>query len=565
MTREMARKIYRLGELLLSSGKITEEQLQQALELQKRTKKKLGEALVDGNFITENDMIEVLEFQLGIPHIDLEKYNINRYVANLIPESIVRRYELIAIDQKGDTIMVAMVDPLNIFALDDIKIALKSNIQPVISTKRNILKAIDKFYSGDATKKVVEEFEENFLPISIDDLEDKELLEVTAAPIVRLLNSLIEQAVKEKASDIHIEPYANDIRVRFRIDGDLKEITSLNKTSHSGIITRIKIMGKMNIAEKRVPQDGRVEAKINGVEIDMRISILPTVYGEKIVIRILDRSGFMFTIDDIGFNPNDLDVFNKILTQPYGMILVTGPTGSGKTTTLYTVLQELNKIEKNIVTVEDPVEYKLGGINQVQVNAKSGLTFATGLRSILRQDPDIVMIGEIRDGETAEIAIRAAITGHMVLSTLHTNDSPSTIARLSDMGVEPYLVSSAIIGIISQRLVKLLCPRCKISYQASEIEKNIMEVSQAETLILYKASEGCSSCSKGYKGRTAIHELMPINEEVRVLIDNGANIDALRSKAVENGMTTLLKSAVAVALEGRTSYEQVLRVGFTLE
>ncbi|HHX61425.1 MAG TPA: Flp pilus assembly complex ATPase component TadA [Epulopiscium sp.] len=560
----MSKKPLKLGELLLFSGKINEKQLQEALELQKKTRKKIGEVFVEGNFITENDMIEVLEFQLGIPHIDLDKYNINKSVVTLIPESIVRRYQLIAIDKKNDTIMVAMVDPLNIFALDDIKMAIKSEIQPVISTRKNIMQAIDRFYSKEATKKVVEEFEDSFLPMSMEDFEDRELLEVTTAPIVRLLNSLIEQAIKEKASDIHIEPYASDIRVRFRIDGDLKEVTTLNKTSHSGIITRIKIIGKMDIAEKRVPQDGRVETKISGRDVDMRISTLPTVYGEKIVIRILDRSGFMFSKKDIGFNPYDLEVFDKILAQPYGMILVTGPTGSGKTTTLYTVLQELNQIEKNIITIEDPVEYKLKGVNQVQVNTKSGLTFASGLRSILRQDPDIVMIGEIRDSETAEIATRAAITGHLVLSTLHTNDSPSSIARLVDMGVEPYLVSSAIVGVVSQRLVKLLCPRCKTSYEASDIEKNILGLSRDEKLILNKAGQGCSSCNKGYKGRTAIHELMPINEKIRNLIDSRANIDLLRNQAIEEGMTTLLQSAAQLAREGKISYEQVLQVGFTL-
>ena len=560
----MAKKRLRLGELLISAGKINEHQLRQALELQKKTRTRLGEALVEGNFITELDIIEVLEFQLGIPHIDLDKYNINTEVATIIPESIVRRYELIAIDKTGDTILVAMVDPLNIFALDDIKIAIKEKIQPVISTKKNILRAIDRFYSKAVTQKVVEQFEETFLPISIEDLEDQELLEVTTAPIVRLLNSLIEQAVKDKASDIHIEPYADDIRVRFRIDGDLSEITTLNKTSHSGIITRIKIIGKMNIAEKRIPQDGRVETTISGKEIDMRISTLPTVYGEKIVIRILDRTGFMFTKQDIGFSPKDLAIFDTILDQPYGMILVTGPTGSGKTTTLYTVLQELNQIEKNIITIEDPVEYKLDGINQVQVNPKSGLTFAAGLRSMLRQDPDIVMIGEIRDSETAEIATRAAITGHMVLSTLHTNDSPSTIARLSDMGIEPYLVSSAIIGIISQRLVKLLCPRCKIAYESTEVERDVLGISSHKSQRLYYASKGCSACNKGYSGRTAIHELMPIDEEIRHLIDKRANTDTLKNTAIKKGMTTLLQSASALALEGKISYEQVLRVGFTL-
>ena len=560
----MARKRLKLGELLVSAGKISEEQLQEALRLQKKTRKKLGEALVAGNFITEKDIIEVLEFQLGIPHIDLAQYNIKRSVVELIPESIVRRYELIAIDIKNDIIMVAMADPLNIFALDDVKLATHLEIQPVISTRKNILGAIDKFYSKGATKKVVEEFEETFLPTSAESLDDTELLEVTTAPIVRLLNSLIEQAIKEKASDIHIEPYANELRVRFRVDGDLREITTLSKSSYSGIITRIKIIGKMDISEKRIPQDGRVETKIRGNEVDMRISTLPTVYGEKIVIRILDRAGFTFTRQDIGFSPKDLAIFDKILTQPYGMILVTGPTGSGKTTTLYTVLKELNSVEKNIITIEDPVEYKLHGINQVQINPKSGLTFATGLRSILRQDPDIVMIGEIRDAETAEIAARAAITGHMVLSTLHTNDSPSAIARLSDMGIAPYLVSSAIIGVVSQRLVKILCPRCKIPHEANDLEKNVMGLSSDQELKLYRADKGCSSCNNGYQGRTAIHELMPINEEIRRLIDQGANVDTLRNQAVEGGMTTLLHAAVALAQKGDISYEQVLQVGFTL-
>ena len=310
-------------------------------------------------------------------------------------------------------------------------------------------------------KKVLEEFQESYTSIDTSEIEESELIEVTSAPIVKLLNSIIEQAVRERASDIHIEPYADDIRVRFRIDGDLREVMTLSKTSHSAIITRIKIIGKMNIAEKRIPQDGRVESKIAGRDIDMRISTLPTVYGEKTVIRLLDRSNFNFKKESLGFSEKDLNTLNKMISQPYGMLLVTGPTGSGKTTTLYAILQDLNRKEKNIITVEDPVEYKLKGINQVQVNAKAGLTFASGLRSILRQDPDIIMVGEIRDNETAEIAVRAAITGHLVLSTLHTNDSPSTVARLIDMGIESYLVSSALVGVVSQRLVKKLCPKCK--------------------------------------------------------------------------------------------------------
>lgn len=553
----------KLGELLVYAGKLTEEQLNDALSIQKKSGKKLGEIFVSENFVTEDDIIEVLEFQLGIPHVDLDKYQINLDVASIIPENIVRRYELIAIDKRDDVFIVAMVDPLNIFALDDVKLYVKSEIQPVIATKDKLLKSIDRFYSKESTKKVLEEFVDSYSPINTDDIEDQELLEVTSAPIVKLLNSIIEQAVRDRASDIHIEPYVDDIRVRFRIDGDLREVMTLARTNLSPIITRIKIMGKMNIAEKRIPQDGRVETKINNREIDMRISTLPTVYGEKTVIRLLDRSSFSFSKESLGFSKRNLDVFDKILAQPYGMILVTGPTGSGKTTTLYTVLRELNQIEKNIITIEDPVEYKLGGINQVQVNAKAGLTFASGLRSVLRQDPDIVMVGEIRDGETAEIAIRAAITGHLVLSTLHTNDSPSTVARLIDMGIEPYLVSSAIIGIVSQRLVKLLCPKCKKNYEASYLEKKVLGINENEKLILNKAV-GCSSCNKGYKGRTAIHELMPINEAIRQLIDKGANIDNLRKEAMEEGMTSLLQSAAALAIKGDTSYDEVLRVGFTL-
>lgn len=338
---------------------------------------------------------------------------------------------------------------------------------------------------------------------------------------------------------------------------------SLPRSNLSAIVTRIKIIGRMNIAEKRVPQDGRIETKINGKEIDMRISSLPTVYGEKIVIRLLDKSNFNFTKEGLGFSKRNLELFDKILSQPYGMILVTGPTGSGKTTTLYTVLKELNVVEKNVITVEDPVEYKLHGINQVIVNPKAGLTFASGLRSILRQDPDIIMIGEIRDSETAEIAVRAAITGHLVLSTLHTNDSPSTIARLIDMGIEPYLVSSAVVGVVSQRLVKVLCDNCKEPYEVDYTEKKMLGLPEHEKIILYKPGK-CNACNQGFKGRAAVHELMPVNESIRRLIDKNATTDVIREKAIEEGMTTLFQSALALALKGETTFSEVMRVGFTL-
>ena len=559
----MKKSNVKLGELLLYSNKITKEQLKNALEEQKATGKKLGEVLVNAGYVTDNDIMEVLEFQLGIPHVDLENYLIQPEIVLEIPENIARRYDLIAIDKKNNYLIVAMADPLNFFAIDDMKIFTKFEIQPVIAPREIILKNIDKFYRKESTEKMLKEFKDSYEVDSGDKLEEDELLEVASAPIVKLINSIIEQAVDMRASDIHIEPYAEDIRVRFRIDGDLHEIMKLSSSSLSAIVTRIKIIGKMNIAEKRIPQDGRVETKINGKEIDIRISTIPTVYGEKIVLRLLDRSNFMFSKSELGFNERNLKAFDKILTQPYGIILVTGPTGSGKTTTLYATLKELNEIEKNIITVEDPVEYKLDGINQVQVNPKAGLTFASGLRSILRQDPDIIMVGEIRDSETAEIAVRAAITGHLVLSTLHTNDSASSVVRLIDMGIEPYLVSSAVIGVISQRLVKELCPNCKIPYEASYSEKSLLGLDTNENITLYRP-KGCNKCNNGYKGRRAVHEVMIVNESIRQLIDNGASIDELRIAAEKQGMISLLEDSVNLALNGRTTVEEVLRAGYTL-
>ncbi len=553
----------KLGELLLYSGKVTKEQLNNALEKQKEDGRKLGEILVEEGYITNNDIIEVLEFQLGIPHVDLDKYTINPDIVSTIPENIARRHELIAIDKKGDYLIVAMADPLNIFAIDDIKMFTKLEIQPVIASKEIILKNIDKFYIKESTEKMLKEFKNSYEFDNKDKIEEDELLEIASAPIVKLINSIIQQAVDMRASDIHIEPYAKNIRIRFRVDGDLHEIIQLSSFSLSALVTRIKIMGKMNIAEKRVPQDGRAEAKINGKEIDIRISTIPTVYGEKIVLRLLERSNFMFSKDKLGFNERNLKVFDKILRQPYGIILVTGPTGSGKTTTLYATLKELNKIEKNIVTIEDPVEYKLEGINQVQVNPKAGLTFASGLRSILRQDPDIIMVGEIRDSETAEIAVRAAITGHLVLSTLHTNDCASSVIRLVDMGIEPYLVSSAVIGVVSQRLVKELCPNCKIPYKASYSEKSLLGLDKDKEITLYNP-KGCNKCNNGYKGRRAVHEVMVVNENIRRLIDNGASVEDLKIAAKKQGMITLLEDAVNLALNGHTTVEEVLRAGYTL-
>lgn len=552
-----------IDDLLSSLKKINYSKLQNPLIMQKEIGEKLTNLLKSEEYVSENEVLEVLELQLGIPYVDLDKFKIKEHVVTLLPEHIARKYQLLPIDKRENFIVVAMSDPLDIFAFDDLKLYLKTGIQPVISTKEKINKAIDKFYSSESTKRVLEEFVGAFNPIDISDMEYEEMLEVTSAPIVKLLNSIVDQAVREKASDIHIEPYKEDLRVRFRIDGDLREVMTLSRNSLSGIVTRIKIIGNMDIAEKRIPQDGRVESIVNGREIDMRISTLPTVYGEKTVIRLLDRTSFNFTKEHLGLSDKDLKIFDNILSQPYGMILVTGPTGSGKTTTLYTVLQELNRVEKNIITIEDPVEYKLKGINQVQTNEKSGLTFARGLRSVLRQDPDIVMVGEIRDSETAEIATRAAITGHLVLSTLHTNDSPSTVARLIDMGIEDYLVSSAVIGVVSQRLVKILCPQCKEEYIATAHEKEVMGMEENKQVKLYRPI-GCTACNLGYKGRAAVHEVMPISENIRHIIDKNGNVDEIRNQAIKDGMTTLLRSVTTRAMKGETSFEEVLRIGFTL-
>lgn len=554
---------YKLGELLLYNGKITKEQLDKALEKQRQSHKKIGEILVEEGYVTDKDIIEVLEFQLGFPHVDLNTFVINPEVISLVPEHIARRYDLIPVDKKGDLLIVAMADPLNIYAIDDLKLYTKYDIQPVISTRESIIKNIDKFYRQRTTEKVIKEFVESYDEDDAEDYEDQEQLEVANAPIVRLINSTIQQAVDMKASDIHIEPYMDYIRVRFRIDGDLQDIMNLSKNILSALVTRIKIIGKMNIAEKRVPQDGRVEFNLNNKEIDIRISTIPTIHGEKIVLRLLDREHFLLTKDQLGFTQKNLERFDKLLKQPYGMILITGPTGSGKTTTLYAILNELNRVEKNIITIEDPVEYKMEGINQIQINPKAGLTFASGIRSILRQDPDIIMVGEIRDAETAHIAVRAAITGHLVLSTLHTNDSPSSVMRLVDMGVEPYLVASAVIGVVSQRLVKKLCNNCKEAYEASYAEKLLLGKNNDEKVILYRP-KGCNRCNNGYLGRRAVHEIMLINEDMRRLITEGKGLDELKNMALNSGMITLLDNSINLALEGVTSLDEILKANFTL-
>ncbi len=552
-----------LGEILMDSGILTPAQLDEALEMQKSNGKKLGELLIDEGIISEQQLMEALEYQLKIPHIDFTTHSIDPDVPRLIGESLARRHLLIPVEKEGNQLTVAMADPLNIYAIDDVNIATGLSVKPALALRSHINTALDKYYSNESAEKAVEDFAKEARIEQISEIEEEILNEVNNAPVVRLVDSIIQHAVRAQASDIHIEPYEKKIRIRFRIDGELQEIMSSSKTTHSAIVTRIKIISRMDIAEKRLPQDGRVEMQIDNKDIDLRISVLPTVYGEKIVLRILDRSSTIMSKTQLGFSEENIEMFDKIIQSPNGIILVTGPTGSGKTTTLYAVLRELNKINRNIITVEDPVEYRLDGINQVQVNVKAGLTFANGLRSILRQDPDIIMIGEIRDTETAEIAVRAAITGHLVLSTMHTNDSASTVSRLIDMGIESYLVSSSVVGVVAQRLVKKICTNCKTGYQASQSDISLLNLQSNE--LLYKG-EGCSVCNRtGYKGRTAIHEVMLMTREIRELVDLHESVDNIRSTAARFGTITLKDSCNELVRKGITTKDEMLKVTYSIE
>ncbi|MDI9476736.1 MAG: ATPase, T2SS/T4P/T4SS family [Bacillota bacterium] len=560
----MSRKPKRLGDLLVENKLITRNQLEYVLEIQKSTDKKIGEILIEEGMISEDQIIEVLELQFGVPHVDLKKYFIDPEIPRLINERLARRYTLIPIRKDKEKLIVAMADPLNIFAVDDIKIVTGFEIVPVIATSQEILDAIDQYYETESVERALAEFKQNFQVENMNGIDEEALDEINRAPVVKLVNSIIRQAVKMKASDIHIEPFEKIIKVRFRIDGDLQEIMTPAKATHSAIITRIKIISKMDIAEKRLPQDGRVKIDIEDKEIDLRMSVLPTVHGEKIVMRILDRSSFLLTKQELGFTKQNLEIFDKVIQSPNGIILVTGPTGSGKTTTLYAILSELNQVSKNIITVEDPVEYQMKDINQVQVNVKAGLTFAGGLRSILRQDPDIIMIGEIRDNETAQIAVRAAITGHLVLSTLHTNDTASSITRLVNMGVEPYLVSSSVVGITAQRLVKRICDNCKSGYIADELEKKALGAKDTAEVMVYRG-KGCNLCNNtGYKGRVAIHEILPITREIRILIDKSASIDDIREEAKKQNFVSLRESCTQLVKEGVTTIEELLRITYSV-
>ena len=548
----------KIGEILLKHKKIIHEQLSEALKLQSTNNKKLGEILMEKGYISETTLLRALSEQLNIEVVNLDNYHVNTDAVRLLSEKTAKRTCSVPLKHWEDRILVAMEDPLNIFYIEDIESETGRIAEAVLASKTQIMGAIEKYMGRRNAEKAVEDFDKE--KSANEELGEAELedISVTNSPVVRLINSLISQALKMDASDIHIEPLENRIRVRVRVDGELQEILTPSKHTQSAIVTRVKIIAGMNIAEKRLPQDGRIEMKIDNYIVDLRISVLPTAYGEKIVMRILDRNNFLKTKEELGFTQSNMEKFNALLEVPNGIILASGPTGSGKTTTLYAALYELNKLNKNIITIEDPVEYKIEGINQVQVNTKAGLLFSTGLRSILRQDPNIIMVGEIRDEETAEIAVRAAITGHMVISTIHTNDAVSTIMRLQDMGVKPFLVAASLRGIVAQRLVKRICINCREEYKANESEKKLLEFKGD---VVLQRGRGCPKCYyTGYSGRIAIHEILNIDKAIRDAIQNEKNNDEITAIAEVLGMKTLKDNCRELVLSGITTIDEFSQV-----
>jgi type IV pilus assembly protein PilB len=549
-----------LGQILLEQGLISEEHLQRALDEHRNTPKSLGRVLIDLGYIRERDLVRALAEQVGLEFVDLTEYRIDAAATALLPEALCRRYRALPIGEEDGKLLVAMSDPANVYALDDIRTITGRDVRPVVATANDVEQSIQKF-SG------MSEQVEALATEAADALDTDAGVTVEAAvedaPIVKLVQAIMTQAAADRASDVHIEPTETDVRVRFRVDGVLHEVMHSPKSIQGGLISRLKVMGDLNIAEKRIPQDGRVSLRVNNRSLDLRLATLPTVHGEKIVIRILDKTNALLHLSELGFLPQAFESYERSFRKPYGAILVTGPTGSGKSTTLYATLNIVNSIDRHIVTVEDPVEYRLPGVNQIQVNPKAGLTFASALRSILRADPDIILIGEIRDRETAMIAVESALTGHLVLSSLHTNDAPSAITRLIEMQVETFLVGSAIDCVVAQRLARKLCEKCKQAYAPEQRE--LIEAGFAESRVpdlgLFFRPSGCQSCSNtGYRGRIGLYEVMPMTEEIERLTVERASSETVKRVAIEQGMYTLRDDGLHKAASGMTSIEEIARV-----
>ncbi|MCX7771044.1 MAG: type IV-A pilus assembly ATPase PilB [Proteobacteria bacterium] len=565
----------KLGELLLKERIITPDQLKRAIEEQKISGGRLGSTMVSMGILKEQELVNFLSKQYGVPAVNLREFEIDPNIAKLVPQEICEKYSLIPINRAGSTLIVAMADPSDIFAIDDIKFLTGFNVEAVVASEAAIREAIDREFKKETVSTETEEMFEDAIQLLEDEIDDVEVVQdkddlninelqkqTEDAPVVRLVNAILHDAIKRKASDIHVEPYEKEFRVRFRIDGVLYEIMKPPIKLKNAIVSRLKILANLDIAERRLPQDGRIKLKIGGgKEMDFRVNTLPTLFGEKVCLRLLDKSNLQLDMTKLGFDDEQLKLFKEAIHRPYGMVLVTGPTGSGKTTTLYSALTELNKVTDNISTAEDPVEYNLPGINQVQMNEAIGLNFANVLRAFLRQDPDIIMVGEIRDFETAEIAIKAALTGHLVLSTLHTNDAPSTIARLLNMGVEPFLVASATNLVLAQRLARKICQECKepINVPIKALVDIGIPEDEAKSIQCYKG-KGCDKCSNtGYKGRIALYEVMMLYDELKELILAGAPASELKRTAMRLGMKTLRQSGIDKLKQGITTIEEVVR------
>ena len=561
---ELRRK-KRLGDILIDGGAITQDQLSQALAKQKELGLKLGATLVQTGIATEEAIANALSSQLGYGMVDLSDIEIEDSVKYLVEEKILKKYMVLPFEIPSDspnTLKVAMADPMDMAAIDDISIITNLIVEPCVATPKSIAMAIDRYFGQTELESQLNEYTKGKEQQEMEETDDMYSEDVNNSPIVQLVKSMIESAVRKRSSDIHIEPMERQVRIRYRIDGALFEQKTYSPKILPALVARIKIIGGMDIAEKRKPQDGRITQIVDRMEYDIRVSILPTVYGEKIVMRLTSKTALTKAKKDLGLSESELKVFDHIISNPHGILLVTGPTGSGKSTTLYTALSELNKEDVNIITVEDPVEANIDGINQVQTNNKANLTFASALRSILRQDPDIIMIGEIRDGETAGIAVQASITGHLVVSTLHTNSAASTITRLADMGIEPYLIADSTIGIIAQRLVRRLCPACKQEYIPDEDECDILGIDPKNPVKIYKPC-GCKNCdNSGYRGRIGVYEIMEVTHDLKLVIAKGGTADEIKNQALKEGMNTLRMSATRYVLEGITSVSEMRKVSF---
>lgn len=554
-----------IGQYLVERNLITEEQLQQALAKQKETKGKLfGDVVIEMGLVSDIQFTQCLAERLNIPFVDLDNTQLMPDIVKKIPEAVARKYNVIAVNKIGKRITVATNDPVNFYIFEDIRAITGCNVTSVLSTKAAINRAIGKMYSEGQVNSVVDEAtKQKEEELNLDDLKDISEDRIENAPIVKLATAIVENAFRQDATDIHIEPFKDFTKVRIRVNGDLVELMTISSALHVSLITRFKILSGMNIAEKRIPQDGRMSQFVDGTTLDLRVSNLPMVYGEKVVIRILATGNMSLRkITDLGMTDYNYERFASCLKVPQGVVLVTGPTGSGKSTTLYAALGEIAKPNLNVITVEDPVEKKIEGVNQCQINEKAGMTFDAALRSILRQDPDIIMVGEMRDAETAEIAIRAAITGHLVLSTLHTNDAASTVTRLVDMGVEAYMVATSLIGIVAQRLTKVLCPHCKKPRMSTQADNELMEIDHS--IQIYERG-GCPKCNNtGYKGRTAIHEILLSTPEMASLITSGAKADAIEELARKQGCLLLRDNVSKLVQEGKTSIDELIRVTYAV-